>query len=484
MPNPPTHTPDPLPIAPIPSARWRRIDASITPPGSKSLTNRAVLLAALARGTSTLRRPLLDADDAQRMLTAVTALGALPATTPQGDLSIAGVDGRWTVGPAGARLDLGNAGTATRFLAAAALLADGPVTIDGDARMRQRPIGELAAALRSIGAGVEWLASPDCPPLRITPPLAAAQDASSATVELGPTQSSQFVSALLLIGPWLPAGLTVRLTGDVTSASYIRMTLTLLDRLGAQVKATGDLSVIRISPGPLPQRSLDLTSGRPRGLPAFDCAIEPDASGATYFWTAAAILPGARVHVLGLSDATLQGDAAFPHLLGRMGAGVQVQTGEPAFVGAETRPASITVRGQDRLSPILADMRDMPDAVMSLAVACCFAKGHSVIRGVRTLRVKESDRVAALQAELAKLGVAVSPHPGDPDTITITPPAEGLDCRPEAPSVTFETYRDHRMAMSLALLGLRRPNILISDPGCVAKTYPGFWSDLLRLYPE
>lgn len=503
-------TPDPLPIDPIAPARWRRIDAVVTPPGSKSLTNRAVLLAALARGTSTLRRPLLDADDAQRMLAAVRALGAI-VTTSAGDLSITGVDGRWAVPASGVTLDLGNAGTATRFLAAASLLAANPITIDGDARMRQRPIGELAVALLGLGAGVEWLQTPDCPPLRITPPPTTGPDGRSptaATVTLGPTQSSQFISALLLIGPWLPHGLTLRLTGEVTSSSYVRMTLALLDRLGAQVKATGDLAVIRVSPGGPAPASLSTRGGdasipinqaatltmneprgpRPRGLPAFDYRIEPDASGATYFWTAAAILPGARVRVEGLSDSMLQGDAAYAHMLGRMGASVQVATGEPPLptlpaLPGETGPRSpsIAVRGPERLSPVLADMRDMPDAVMSLAIACCFARGHSVIRGVRTLRVKESDRVAALKAELAKIGVEVFEHPEDADTLTITPPAEGVDCRPDVAPVRFETYRDHRMAMSLALLGLRRPNVLMNDPACVGKTYPGFWADLATL---
>ena len=476
--------PDPFPITPIPPSRWRTIDVSVTPPGSKSLTNRAVLLGALARGTSTIRHALLDADDARRMLDAVGALGARVAVDEAGVLSISGVDGRWRVGDTGVRLDLGNAGTATRFLAAAALLADGPVTIDGDARMRQRPIGELAEALRTLGAGVDWLGQPECPPVRIRPPVPTGPDGRSptaATVELGPTQSSQFISALLLVGAWLPSGLTVRLTGEVTSASYVRMTLALLDRLGAQVKSTGDLSVIRVNPGPSPTRGASMASGRPRGLAAFDTTIEPDASGATYFWTAGAILPGARVRVMGVGDTAFQGDAAYPHVLGRMGASVQVSTGEPTAATAPLHPPSIAVRGGDRLVPVLADMRDMPDAVMSLAIACCFARGHSVIRGVRTLRVKESDRVAALRAELAKIGVTVSPHPADPDTLTITPPERGVDCSPDAPSVVFETYKDHRMAMSLALLGLRRPNVLIADPGCVAKTYPRFWADLETL---
>ncbi|MEZ6234762.1 MAG: 3-phosphoshikimate 1-carboxyvinyltransferase [Phycisphaerales bacterium] len=474
--------PDPLPITPIPPARWRRIDVSVTPPGSKSLTNRAVLLAALSRGTSRVRRPLLGADDAERMLAAVRALGAKATVLADGDLEIEGVDGRWPVGSEGVRLDLGNAGTATRFLAAAALVADGPVTIDGDARMRERPIGDLAGALESLGARVEWLGTPGCPPLRNVPPDHSAVAPASSSVSFGETMSSQFVSAVLLIAPWLPSGLTVTLPDGATSASYIRMTLGLLDRLGASVQVSGDLRVIRVAPGP--GRIADLAHGRPRGLGAFDYTVEPDASGATYFWTAAAILPGARVKVDGLGDAGLQGDAMFPHVLGRMGATVLVSTGHPSAITdreGEFGPASITVRGGDRLRPVLADMGDMPDAVMSLAVACALARGHSVVRGVRTLRVKESDRIAAMRAELAKVGVDVREHPGDEDTITITPPEGGIDCRPDAPRVEFETYRDHRMAMSLSLIGLRRPNVLIRDPGCVGKTYPGFWDDLALL---
>ena len=480
--------PDPLPITPIPPARWRRVDARITPPGSKSLTNRAILLAALARGTSIIRRPLLGADDAERMLAAVRTLGARCEATPEGNLAITGVDGTLMAGPGGARLDLGNAGTATRFLAAAALVADGHVTIDGDPRMRERPIGELAEALTALGATVAWGGTPGHPPLTITPPRTAcgdtlhATDATGATVELGPTLSSQFISALLLVGPWLPSGITVRLTGEVTSASYVRMTLTLLDRIGASIRATGDLSVVRVGPGP---RTLGpITQGRPRCLGAFDYTVEPDASGASFFWAAAAILPGARVHADGIADASLQGDAAFPHVLGRMGATVQVQTGDPTLEADGPRQASIAVRGGDKLLPVLADMRDMPDAVMALSMACCFARGHSVIRGARTLRVKESDRIAALRTELGRVGVAVQEHPGDPDTITITPPPQGIDCRRDAPPVLFQTYRDHRMAMSLAILGLRRPNVSIADPGCAAKTYPGFWDDLARLTPS
>lgn len=467
--------PDPLPI-PV----WRRragaapVDVTLRPPGSKSLTNRVLLLAALCDGASTVGGALLEADDAERMLAAVQTLGArverldepegapgprLPPTGLSAPLiRVTGVGGRWRVPEGGARVDLHNAGTATRFLAAASLLAAGPVTIDGNERMRARPIGELADALTGLGADVDFLADPGCPPIRVTPPPENLPAAG--VVELGRTQSSQFISGLLLAGVFLPGGLTLKLTGDeVTSGSYVRMTTDLLDLLGARVRTSADLRVIRVGDG----------------LEPFDIEIEPDASGATYWFAAGVLLPEARVRVDGLvPDAgvpVLQGDVAFPDTLARLG-GTVVEKGR-----------TLGVRGQAELGPVMADMRDMPDAAVTLAVCCAFAQGTSVLRGVRTLRVKECDRIAALRAELGKLGVDVRDRVnGDDDVLTITPPPGGIDCSPAAPEIAFETYDDHRMAMALALVGLRRPNVLIRDPGCVAKTYPGYFAHLARLY--
>ena len=199
--------------------------------------------------------------------------------------------------------------------------------------------------------------------------------------------------------------------------------------------------------------------------------VEPDASGATYFWGAGAMLPGASVSVSGLSGDALQGDSGFPELLSRMGASVAVREG------------LVTVRGPERLAPVLADMSDMPDAAMTAAVCAAFADGTTILRGVRTLRDKECDRIAALESELGKIGVVVeSDVRGDPDVLTITPPTGGVDCAAGVAPVEFETFDDHRMAMSLALVGLRRPGVLIRDPGCVAKTYPGYFADLASLY--
>ncbi|MFO0834143.1 MAG: 3-phosphoshikimate 1-carboxyvinyltransferase [Phycisphaerales bacterium] len=435
-------------------------NVSVRPPGSKSLTNRAVLLAALAPGVSRVRGALLDAEDAKRMAAALEQLGAriAPARDASGDLLVTGVDGCWQPRDPDVVLDLGNAGTATRFLAAAALLSPVPVTLDGNARMRQRPIGELGQALERLGATIEYRGTPGFPPMRITPPRDLAL--TGRVLELGTTQSSQFISALLLVAPWLPSGMTIKLSGEVTSPSYITMTLGLLARLGASVRASDDLRVLRVGAG-----------GR-EGVAKFDYPVEPDASGATYFWGAGAIRDDLSVRVEGLGVHSLQGDASFPSLLERMGATV-TRAAEPAW----TR-----VSRAEELKALGADMTDMPDAAMTLAAVACFAGGRSVIKGLRTLRVKETDRIAAMITELSKIGVAIGTMPGDDGAIYVEPPKGGVDCSESCPEVEFDTYDDHRMAMSLALVSLRRPNVVIKDPACVAKTYPTFWKDFARLH--
>ncbi len=462
--------PDPLPL-PGPSAH--AVQADVTPPGSKSLTNRLVLLASLATGESELRNPLIEADDAQRMLRAVEALGAETSlsTDPGGApvLRIRGVGGRpRSTDAQPVTLDLAGSGTATRFLAAACVLAAAPVTLDGNARMRQRPIGELADALTQLGASVEHLREAGFPPIRVTPPEELPE---APTVTLDASRSSQFASALLMIGPFLPGGLTLRLTGTPASAPYLRMTGELLHRFGAGVRTTDDLRVLRVSPPP----------GRPQaGLDAFRISIEPDASGATYWWAAGALRAHTAIHVRGLPDTTTQGDAAFPELLHRMGARVQ-RTGRNAPNPADHGAAVLAPSGVP-LEPILADLSDMPDTAMTLAVVASFAKGRSILRGLSTLRIKETDRIAALQTELARIGVQIdTPVMGDASAITITPPDRGVDCSPSCPPVRFDTYDDHRMAMSLALVSLRRPNVFINDPKCVAKTYPNFWQEFGRV---
>lgn len=477
---------DPLPIRAL--APSEPFDLSFTPPGSKSITNRAILLASLAEGHSTLHRPLIAADDSQRMLAAVERLGARIEHLPGGSLRIRGVGGRWQPteresgsggslggigsggGGGGVTLDLGNAGTATRFLAAASILSPVPIVIDGNARMRQRPIGELTGALAALGAQIQHLGAPDCPPVRIVPPPFTME---GPTIVFGHLKSSQFVSALLLLAPWIDGGLTIRHTASVTSPSYIWMSLRLLDHLGASIQHSDDLRVIRVSAAEIAQST---EADGTKGLGAFELMIEPDASSATYWWAAAALVPRARATVLGLTADSLQGDTGFPELLERMGATVTVQRGQNG-----TEPG-IVCQGPSSLRPIMTDMTDMPDAAMTLAAVASFAPGASILRGLATLRVKECDRINAMEAELAKVGVKVETnYQGDPGCIKITPPVGGINCAPDVPRVEFETYDDHRMAMSLALIGLRRPNVFIRDPACANKTYPTYWDELARL---
>lgn len=454
-----------LPKPPSPTTRT----LSVRAPGSKSLTNRALLLAALAKGESTLTNALIDADDAQVMLAAIQSLGAKVRHNAY-TLHITGVAGKWNIPRTGMTLDLHNAGTATRFLAASVLCnpTNTPLTIDGDPRMRERPINELIEALTAVGCNATFTNKPGYPPVTLTPPSTV--PATGLALTLPRTQSGQFISAILLVAPFLSVPTTLRLTLPITSESYIRMTLGLLSQLGANVQTSADLSIIRVTPG-------TSTDALPN---AFDLDIEPDASSATYFAAAAALLPGLTVRLEGLSDLSLQGDAEFPKVLSRMGV--------PLAKDTNPNSEAIIVGGSDttqQISPILADLSDMPDAAMTLAAVAAFATGTSIIRGLHTLRVKESDRIEALKVQFQKIGVEIKDNvQGDPGVITITPPASGVDCSPTCPSVTFDTYNDHRIAMSLALVALRRPNITINNPTCVRKTYPTYWQELANLWPS
>lgn len=387
------------------------------------------------------------------MLQAITQLGAIVDQSDPSTLKITGTAGTWKIDPAKTTIDLNNAGTATRFLAASALLANTPLTITGNERMQQRPIGQLASLLQTLGCSIEYLKAQGCPPLRITPPTKLTTN----HIEIGQTQSSQFITALMLVGVFLDNGLTISMPEGTTSASYVHMTIDLLDHLGVHIQHADNLSVIRIHPG----------------LSPFNLDIEPDASGATYWWSAGALLPKATIRVEGFSlkAPSSQGDAQFPHLLEQMGCTL-IQSNN-----------TLACKAQPNLTPIICDMRNMPDAVMSLAAVACFAPGTTIIKGVKTLRVKECDRIAALQTELGKLGVFVEDNiNADEDVLSITPPDRGVDCSPNCDPILFNTYHDHRMAMALSLIALRRPNITIDNPACVEKTYPTYWSAFARMY--
>lgn len=448
-------------VEPVTSAA----EVTIRPPGSKSLTNRALLLAALAEGTSTLTGALVEADDAQVMIRALRQLGAEIEITPEthdgepsgnATLRVRGVAGRWKLAKGqSVTLNLNNAGTATRFLTAAAILQPpdaGGIVIDGNERMRQRPIGELVDALNALterGPRVGYVGVEGFPPVMV--PSMAIDWISGMGQAFGRTSSSQFISALLLVAPFLPSGLEIAFVEPPTSKSYIEMTLSMLRSLGVEVR--GDIAKgVRVAGG---------------GLAGFTLAIEPDASGATYFMAAQRLIAGSRISLPGLdARASVQGDAAFASLAATFG---------PSGGACDI------------------DLTLMPDAAMTAAVLACFADGTSTLRGLRTLRVKETDRIAAMVTELGKVGVVVEPFAyvdplGQQDEgIRITPPmlnsgTRGIDCSRGVPEVVFHTYDDHRMAMSLALIGLRRPNVVIDDPACVRKTYPTFWRDLAKVY--
>ncbi|MCA9292920.1 MAG: 3-phosphoshikimate 1-carboxyvinyltransferase [Phycisphaerales bacterium] len=429
--------PDPLPIPPL----ARPFNITLVPPGSKSLTNRALLLAALGEGDSIIRNPLLDADDAKRMLKALRRLGIETEVHPSREWVIVHGAGGELQGDV--EINLNNAGTATRFLTAAAALADGPVTIDGNERMRQRPIGELVAFLRALGIEVEDLGAPGCVPLRVH----GQGSLAGGELTIPTTASSQYVSALLMIAPLCAQGLTLRFEGEITSKSYIDMTVGLMaNEFGVTIEASEH--EIHVPPGP---------------IASIEYEVEADASSAGYFWAAAAMTPKARTRIPGLTFQSLQADARLPMVLRQMGAPIEYDAG-----GAE-------VHGAKALEGVDVDLAAMPDAAMTVAAVACFARGASTLRGLRTLRVKESDRLAATQAELTKIGAHVTIE-GD-DALRIQPPTHMTD----AP-ITFDTYDDHRMAMSLSLIGLRRPNVSINDPRCVDKTFPGFWEALSMLH--
>ena len=429
--------PDPLAMPTL----ERPFHLTLAPPGSKSLTNRALLLAALGEGPSIIRQPLLDADDAKRMLSALRKLGVETEVHPSRQWVI--VHGQGGALRGNVEINLNNAGTATRFLTAAAALADGPVTIDGNARMRERPIGELVGFLRALGVDVEELGAPGCVPIRVHGRGALA----GGGLTIPTTASSQFVSALLMIAPLCAQGLHLRFEGEVTSRSYIDMTVGLMTQaFGLDVEAR-DTEII-VPPGQIAGIEYD---------------VEPDASSAGYFWAAATLMPKARMRVPGLTFGSLQADARLPMVLRQMGAPIEYDAG-----GAE-------VRGPKLLEGLDVDLSPMPDAAMTVAALACFVKGASTLRGLRTLRVKETDRLDATATELARIGARVRIE-GD-DVMHIEPPSD----MGEAP-VAFDTYDDHRMAMSLSLIGLRRPNVFINDPRCVEKTFPDYWEALSQLY--
>ncbi|HEX9427425.1 MAG TPA: 3-phosphoshikimate 1-carboxyvinyltransferase [Candidatus Polarisedimenticolia bacterium] len=420
-----------------------KVDARLPAPPSKSVTQRALMAAALATGRSRILRPLL-ADDPRRLIAALDAVGIPAAIDGPDDDPVVSIEGQGGRIPAAqATLDVGNAGTAMRFLTAVLASGSGVYVIGGDERMRQRPIGDLLGALRDLGAEATSMRGDDCPPVRV----GGGQGLRGGTTKLPGGKSSQYLSALLLAAPNAAAGVRIEIEGELVSRPYVDLTIDVMERFGVALRQEppGDgARVFIVAPG---QR-----------YAARDDVVEGDYSSASYFFAAAAIT-GGRVEVERLAPASRQGDARFLDLLIRMGCRV------------ERRASSVVVEGPTQLQGIDANLASMPDVAQTLAICALFANGSTRIRGVTHLRIKETDRIGALVAEIRRLGGEASP---EPDGLSIIPrPLHGA---------RIETYGDHRMAMAFAVAGLRTEGIVIADPGCVSKSFPGFW-DAFDLLP-
>ena len=402
----------------------------MTVPGSKSGTNRLLLLAALAEGTSVVEGALRS-DDCDRLVNALKTLGAECVEVDLG-WEVHGVGGQF---PQGGTVDLGDGGTPARFMLAAATLCAEPVTVDGSARLRKRPMGDGIRILESLGARFEWLGEEGHLPVRCTRGIVGGE------VEVGEVASSQFLSAALLVGPWTNTGVTLCLTGPVTSAPYLHMTLRTLKDFGADVEhRSGRFSVLPSRPVPVDQ------------------SVPPDASTAAYWWLAGALVPGLQICVPQFGRSLNQPDSALLSLFESMGS--HVEFGE-----------DVTLTGGN-LNGVNVDCRDFPDGAVALAAACAFSSGKSKLSGLHTLRVKECDRVHAIATEIKKLGGGVTEYR---DALEITP------CPRCGPPVVVQAWGDHRMAMAFGTIGLIRSGVSVQDPLCVNKSYPDFWSDLKRL---
>ncbi len=414
------------------------LDAQVSLPGSKSITNRALLIAALADGESRLEG-VLFADDTRHMMAALEAIG-IGTTIDEANarVKVAGCGG----GLPGSEIDLycGNSGTTIRFCAALVSLGMGSYLLDGTGRMRERPIGPLVDMLRRLGVRIEYLQSDGYPPLTVH-----ATGLTGGQVSVTSPPSSQMISALLMAAPYAQSDVFLSIQGALLSAPYVTMTLKVMESFGVSVLENVEEDHARY---------VVATPQRYRGR---HYLVEPDASNASYFLAAAAIL-GGRVTVQGLGSDSIQGDVHFVDVLERMGC----RAGRTPTDLTVTGPAEGTLRGID------IDLNDMPDMAQTLAVVALFAKGETRIRNVANLRLKETDRLTALASELGKLGADVELYE---DGLTIQPPAA---LRPGS----IDTYDDHRMAMSFALAGLARDGVVINDPGCVSKTFPHYFEHL------
>lgn len=417
-----------------------RVNGSVNLPGSKSLSNRALLLAALAEGTTVVKN-LLDSDDISHMLNALSKLGVnYQLSEDKTVCTVEGIGGGFnTAEHEGAmELFLGNAGTAMRPLCGALAISSGEYLLTGEPRMKERPIEHLVDALVQLGADVSYTEAEGYPPV-----LIKGKGLTGGDVSIDGSISSQFLTALLMIAPMLEGNTTITVKGELVSKPYIHLTLDIIKQFGIEI-VNNDYC------------SFEITGGQTYQSPG-TYMVEGDASSASYF-TAAAAIKGGTVRVTGIGKNSVQGDVQFAKVLEQMGAKVAI----------EDEYVEVT-RGE--LNGVDVDLNHIPDAAMTIAVAALFAKGPTTIRNIYNWRVKETDRLNAMACELRKVGAQVVE--GE-DYISVTPPEQLL-------AAEIDTYNDHRVAMCFSLVALSDTPVTINDPKCTYKTFPGYFDALKQL---
>ena len=414
---------------------YHPLNATVRVPGSKSLTNRALLISALSTGKTRLTNALFS-DDSCYFAEALQSLGFdIELDEPNREMTITGLGGKIPLKKA--ELFIGNSGTTARFLSAFLTLGHGEFIVDGEPRMRERPIGDLVSALTELGANVK-ASSSDCPPVKIQ-----ASGLQGGKTAIAGNISSQFLSALLIVAPYAKSPVEIEVITELSSKPYVDMTITIMRDFGVEVKRNG-------------YQTFCVPITNYQSLITYP--IESDASAASYFFAAPAIC-GGTVRVENISRTSKQGDIAFLNILEQMGC--IVREGEDY----------IEVTSEKSLNSVDIDMRDIPDTAQTLAAIAPFASTPTRIRGIASARLKETDRVHATCIELARLGVRLEEHE---DGMTIYP------CEKFNPA-TIRTYNDHRMAMAFSLIGLRVPGVTIENPSCVSKTFPNFFKVLETL---
>ncbi|OBT11419.1 3-phosphoshikimate 1-carboxyvinyltransferase [Shewanella sp. UCD-FRSSP16_17] len=414
-----------------------KVSGVVNIPGSKSISNRALLLATLAKGKTTLTN-LLDSDDIRYMLASLKQLGVQYELSDNNTVcELEGLGNPITAKQA-ETLFLGNAGTAMRPLCAALTLGSGEFTLTGEPRMEERPIGDLVDSLRQLGASVTYLKNDGFPPLTIN-----ADGLNGGEVEIAGDLSSQFLTALLMVAPLTKDSVNINIKGELVSKPYIDITIALMAQFGVEV-INHDY------------RRFEIKSGQQYVSPG-KVLVEGDASSASYFLAAGAI-QGGEVKVTGVGKLSIQGDVKFADVLEKMGA--DIEWGDDYIISR-----------QAKLTAVDLDMNHIPDAAMTIATAALFAEGTTRITNIYNWRIKETDRLAAMATELRKVGATVEEGH---DYISVTPPAV-------LNTADIDTYNDHRMAMCFSMMAFAPCGITINDPDCTSKTFPTYFSEFARL---